>query len=473
MLGHIVQVNDMQKNQLIAVIVVAIVVVAAAAVAVVTLNKGDSKTEKPAFAEQETVVIYGNANNDAYINNDDITYVQDIIDKKTTWDSTNYPFADANHDGEITSADIDQIKMIINNESGKVWYLNSFGNDQEIQYPLVNRTIAVTYWQQAEAVSILGHWKDVKVASRAATVNYPDMYPLTTDKGDVVETGTTGSSTPTEDTLKAYATNNVDLIIATASSGVKAKLDTLSTYTTNDIQIVYLWHSGPKVVSTILTLGVLMEEEQKAEAYASFFYKQTDAVKSVVAGLSSDEIPGIVCNITYSDTDARYTKNGGYCVMFNNNEGAFYLLNMLGNVISESSDITDWGYGYRDKTWFANNNDKIDFIVNCESGIYFSKGADKSTYNDRFETNAKYFENLDAYNNGKVIGSVYAFLGGFSGSAMLPLLAYMIYPDKFSESDALDTLQYWMDNFTNAKLDVKDMGGYYYTGSNYDIWYKQ
>ncbi|MGN0098657.1 MAG: hypothetical protein ACI38Y_04965, partial [Candidatus Methanomethylophilaceae archaeon] len=263
--------------------------------------------------------------------------------------------------------------------------------------------------------------------------------------------------------------NKVNLIIATASEACRAAYAPIEAGYPG-IQIIYLWHSGASVIPTILTLGIMMDSIDKAEAYAEFVTEQQDAVKNVVS--SQSDKPTILTQIVYSDTEARAAKNNGYCIMFTEAEGAYYLLSLLGDVIS-GPDESGWGYSYRSMEWLMENNSKIDFMINCEASIGFNTGSTKDTYNERFETNAEIFKNLTCYKEGKIIGSVYAFLGGFSGSAMLPLLGAMIYPDQFDMDDALDTLQYWFDNFTDADIDVNNMGGYYYTGSNYPIWYNR
>lgn len=452
----------MEQKQIITIVVAAIIIIAAA-VAVVKLSGNKDNNGSGTFDTDATVLVYGNANNDGRIDSKDVDFIQSIVDKKTSWNKEANPFADADGDGDITAADVELVKKIINNEKATVYYQNYFGEKQAVNYPLVNNRIAVTYWQQAEAVSILGHWDEVVVASRAAVDVYPDLYP----SDNVVPVGTTGSSSKAVEDLEVFTENKVDLIIATASTAVKTALDGLSG---TDIQVIYLWHSGPDVVSTILTLGVLMDSEDKAEAYAQFYDETVSSVKDVVDNISDK--PGIVANITYSNTEERMNKNGGITVMLSDREGAYYLLSMLGNVMSDP-DAGEWGYAYKDLEWFMENDSKIDFIINCEASIGFNTGSTKDAYNERFETNAEIFNFTTAYKEGKVIGSVYAFLGGFSGCAMLPLLASMIYPDQFDMDDALDTLQHWFDTFTDADVDVNNWGAYYYTGTSYDIWYNR
>lgn len=459
----------MTKTQIYAIIVVVIIVVAACAVVLVVSGDDDDDDDYTLSDYADVgVLIYGNANNDNYIDSEDVNFVQDIIDGNVTWDSDAYPFADADTDGDIDEDDIALIEKIINDEECTIYYLNYFEEVQAINFPLVDNNIMVTYWQQAEAMSILGHWDEVVVASAAVTL-YPDLYP--TDGIEIV--GTTGSSSKAVEDTEVIIENDVDLIIATASTSVRSGLSTIEADDTLGIQIIYLWHSGDDVTSTILTLGVMMCEEETAEAYYDYVTSNQAAITDVVSELDEDEVANILALIVYSNTAERYESNGGYCVMLNDNEGAYYLLSLLGNMVEYDGEVTEWGYQYLDIEWFLEHDSEIEFMINCESSIGFNDGSTADAYNERFETNAALFSEMTCYSEGKIIGSVYTFLGGFSGTAMLPLLGYMIYPDLFTLEDALESLQYWFDTFTDADVDVTTFGAYYYTGTNYDIWYNQ
>ncbi|KUK44451.1 MAG: Periplasmic binding protein [Methanothrix harundinacea] len=69
---------------------------------------GDSFSE----AYKDTLTVYGNANLDDIIDEDDVEYVQGIIDG--TEEETQ--FADADYDGQIDESDIAQIELIIAGE---------------------------------------------------------------------------------------------------------------------------------------------------------------------------------------------------------------------------------------------------------------------------------------------------------------------------------------------------------------------
>lgn len=100
---------DASQKKIIAVAVVAILVITAVGTGwALTRNNGGSKTASVA----EALEVYGNANNDAVLDEQDATLIQSIVDKQTAW-QTAYPFADANHDGSVTTADVDYVHAIL------------------------------------------------------------------------------------------------------------------------------------------------------------------------------------------------------------------------------------------------------------------------------------------------------------------------------------------------------------------------
>ncbi len=98
------------NKKIIAVAIVAILVVTAVGVGW-TLMKDDSGNKTASVSE--ALEVYGNANNDAILDENDITLIQSIIDDKTEW-KTAYPFADANYDGQVNSQDVTYARSILN-----------------------------------------------------------------------------------------------------------------------------------------------------------------------------------------------------------------------------------------------------------------------------------------------------------------------------------------------------------------------
>ena len=85
----------------------------------------------PGFASS-TLSIFGNANLDDTIDEEDIAYVNGII--KGTNAPTN--FSDANYDGKVDSLDVVQIEMIISGEENELTFIDSANRTVTLRMPL-------------------------------------------------------------------------------------------------------------------------------------------------------------------------------------------------------------------------------------------------------------------------------------------------------------------------------------------------
>ena len=85
--------------------VVAVVIVVAAA-CVVVFATGSNDDDGPVLTGSGRLLVYGNADNNDYLDENDVKTIQNILEEGS-WDKEKYPFADANHDGVVTSEDVD------------------------------------------------------------------------------------------------------------------------------------------------------------------------------------------------------------------------------------------------------------------------------------------------------------------------------------------------------------------------------
>jgi len=405
-----------------------------------------------------TVPIYGNANNDLYIDSYDVQAIQALADGKATWDQETMPYADANNDGKVDASDVELVKKIISKDKATVYYKNYFGEAQALNFPLTDRKICVTYWQQAEEMAILGEWDNVRVASANVTERNGLLYDLT----NVKTIGTVGSSKITDAGVEVITNEGIDLIVATPSSAVK---ETADKFIEKGVDVVYLWYAAEYTIPTIMTMGILMDKEDKAQQYYDYCTNVESQINSKVSEKAS-----VLVTCLFEDEASRYNSKGGMDVLSGDQAGAYYLINKIGNAY-HADDTDNWGYSYRTTEWII-ANDNFDWIIDCESGAGFANvnGSffTQDAYNERFEKNVVYYKGTNAYNKGNVIGSTFDFLSGFSGYAMLPVIASQMYGDDvYSMQDALENLQYWFDNFTAAKVDVTKDGGYRYTGTGF------
>ncbi|MDW5562048.1 MAG: ABC transporter substrate-binding protein [Methanomassiliicoccus sp.] len=115
--------------------------------------------------------VYGNANEDDYINDADVTYLQGIIDGK----NSSTTLADANCDGIVDQNDVGYLKKIINGDDMEVFYINNYNKIAVVHWP-VNK-IATAYCSGAQAVEVANATSKIAIADNFITKNYVAFNP--------------------------------------------------------------------------------------------------------------------------------------------------------------------------------------------------------------------------------------------------------------------------------------------------------
>ena len=253
-----------------------------------------------------------------------------------------------------------------------------------------------------------------------------------------------------------------DLVIASQgkSSIVQAAVDVDPTITPYYVDV----SKSSSYVGTVLTLGVLVNENEKAREYADFVYGIQDKLQQGMSKVK--EKADVVITLMYANQSTR-ANIVVECV----GTGAADMMSQIANVYDSSKKSTS---DYRlnvEQDWFIQNCGKeFDYIIIEQEGTDTKKVNDTyytpAMYNERFEDAITYYKDTKAYTDGQILGTTYSY-NSFGGYANLMYLAYLLYPDVFDADDGWDALQDYFDRFTTAKIDVRTQGGWYYTGTGY------
>ena len=441
------------NNKVIALAAVAILVIAGCSTIFILSNEDGNHTR---INTDEVAAVYGNANHDYRVDELDVKFLQDIVDKKTTWDSKKYPFADADNDSFITQNDVEIVKKIINKEPCTVYYHNYFGEPQPLNYPVDTSRIAVTYWQQAEEVGILGLWNNV-VCANASVDGRGNLYDLS----NVAFMGKSSGSALDSEQVQLMLDKKVTLIVGSGYDSVRTYADPLKDY---GIQTIYLWHAGDYCISTLLTMGILCDATEQAEKFLRYWTDLDQKLQDRVPAES--DRPSVVIVMNHKDEDNYIKSYGGIFTSVNDPAGEWILIGKLANVFT--TDVTGsktLGRNYYSIDWFIQN--PFDYMVVMGSG---TGATNQAEYDAWFETIAdKYYSHTQEYQNGNVLGTTYSF-GGFSAYSLLPILAWMLYPDAISYEEALEMRQYYYNEFVPEKPDCTTIP-MYYLGTEYKASY--
>jgi iron complex transport system substrate-binding protein len=411
-----------------------------------------------------TLEIFGNANMDDTIDDNDIEYIQDIIDGS----ATETQFADATHDGNIDNNDIQQVNAIINGEALYIILLDGNGELLTVFLP-VNR-IVVEYLSNAELVRIL-NLEDKVVGIDYAVDQLKDFY--------LPEIADTVECVGQMYTPDYEAVLNVDPdVLLTFSKSTAEKADKLP-----GVAVVYLGLYYPNVtypetsdfVQGILKGGYIFDRVEEARAYVDWILELTDTLNSVTDNLAASEKPSVfITNYPYSESStvklyATIDTLGQVCIL----AGGGNIGESLSGYFNSSSLSVD-------AEWLIEANPEFMFLHTVQytySGI--ALGDPNHGYNMDNATSimtclTEYmskpeFANIDAVKN----GNVYIMAGDFRNNAMggtlgAVYMAKLLHPDLFADLDPEAIHQEYITRFLRLDYSLDEHGVFLYPAINID-----
>ena len=450
--------DNLNNKHIVAIVLVAILVIAGAAVMTVDKDNGDDKKESTASTSR--VPIFGNVNNDDYLDSKDLTALKSLvkdIENGGVWDTAAYPYADVNHDGAVNSKDISYLENIINKgTSTKLYYMSTWGTVVSCNYPDTTiGNIGTMYWEQASLTVLLGLW-DSRVTACGSRSLSDSTNPGWSNLYSYDSNGGKGYNASVE-TVLASATNDAKVVSLVAyMQGDGTAKDIYNAAVSSKSTLNVLVPSNADDLSYVLTMGILLGAEEKAEKYVSTVDANINYVKDKTSKYTTETAPTVmVCMIKGSTTtndilvlgpSASGSANGLYK----------YMLKTPSKVILP--DVQTSFYTQVTADWIVQQNP--DYILFCSSGAWNSK-ADDATMQASAESIAKkYFGGTDAYKNGHIIctanGTMNSFLGGF---AFLELVQ-SIYPEIDSSYAEKMYASYFKSGDGWVNYDLADNPGY-------------
>jgi len=375
-----------------------------------------------ASASDFTLGIYGNANMDDTINEQDIAYVQDVI--RGTKSATN--LADANYDGKIDEMDVVQIEQIINSTEKKITIIDSANKTATVKFPV--KSIAVCGTEKAVALRILGATdRVVGVAESIVTKDYakkffPELQGLPTI-GDM------------EIDYEAVLALKPDIIIT--YSVQKAENDKLPGVTILNFD----FYRARSIFKEMKTLGYVLGSEKRAQEYIDFC---EPIIRNIATGL--DGVP--------SDKRARvYLEAQGDYVTHSKMGAAGYQIELAGGN-NLAADMVGKATGSLevDPEWVLKENP--DIIVkmvgwnrdNTTAGYETNDFKSMATMRDRI-LNRSELARVKAIENKKIEMLAYDITYNPDYIISVAYLAKLFYPELFKDVDPVAIHQEYLDTF--------------------------
>lgn len=419
--------------------VVAIVVIVGIIAAVVVSGDDDDKDESKSTATGR-LLVYGNANNDDYLNDEDVSVIKDIV-SSGSWNKKANPLADANCDGKVDSSDVSYLQNLLDGKSSRMYYIDYYGDNLYVNYPITG-TIACNYVYGFMVCQTLGIYDRVTAAKTDMVTLDETRYPgcskmYQVGAHDVLET-------------EQVIDSGVSCIIGIQTEGMYETMRQVPTRTIDVINLSFAGESttGADPIDAVITAGVLLGCADAANAYASYYDRVMEKVNSSVAGIAKDTM--IVVFNPRSDEQVSVDTTGTNGHTF----GDAWTLSQL-PLRDVAVGTSTSGYTTMLMEQVVKYDTDYIFIV-LSTGLSTNSSITdiQKTFNEKVE----YFHGTRAYSEGHIYGVCYSSIGTYLGIAQLGLLASSMYPGSFDEDEAWSLLQECYDKFTYLNSSVKERG---------------
>ena len=396
------------NTKIIAIVVAAVVVVGAGGgIAYYMMNNGGSAPDGKDFDEMSgALLIYGNANEDGYIDSKDVDAIQAVIDK-----GEYEKISDANMDGKVNGDDIDFVKDIIEGRATKLNYKDMSDGPTEISYP-VRSFMGVHQFVLMPMVAIGG-------------LQYMKGYTLSSNG---VEAATMLQELYDTQTNVNMSYNMVDVEKLSALPEKPEFIFTYSKSLSNEnkleksgIQIVHFDFSDFRgSMSAIRTAGYLLGLADKANEYVKFIEDViNDLQEKVHSKLTEEQKKTVICGYMTNCIDH---KSGTYTPIAEA-AGAIGVMKDDSNTYVEFNRGDEWILSYNEDMFFYMNS--WGYATHIDLAQQYNKSAD-------------YFTGLKSYKSGNfvVFNSILppAIIGSYMAEAMYPDLVGAGYGDSVNQN---------------------------------------
>jgi len=432
----------MEQKTLIA--IVAVVVVAAVAIgAFVLMNNGGSNSDEPEYvtdSDFNRLLVFGNVNNDNYLDKKDLTMLEGMVDGSYTgWSLKDHPYADVNTDGNVDSADVTLLKKFLNGQSATMYYLDWNLEISSVPYPLEGN-VAVPYDSSLWIGQIVGFYDDVVYMSRPEGFVQglrEDMFPGAAERIEAQ-----GGTQKYEYDVERLINANVKIALGDTNA---LKTNTIQKLRDASITPVLLpenrEHNGLNWSNSVITLGVMMNQQSNTKEYIKYLEEvSTQIEKAVEEATKSKEVKSYL--LVYCDP-----YEPGWYVDIRGTDPEIYGDVVTCEKLPLKSAMKPEGDGYIQTS--VENILAIDpDVIIFSTWGPFMEDYTLDEYKALVHEKLDYLKESKAYKNGQCYSISYEVYGTLPGISGLIYLGAQIWPDLFDEEEGLEYIQEYFDKFT-------------------------
>ncbi len=404
----------------------------------------------PAHAGDYVLHIFGNANLDSNIDEQDLEYLQGIIEGKEL--KTN--LSDADNNGVIDQSDIAQVERIIKGTQTEITIVDSDNKTVTVKQPL-QRIVIYTH-QCAEIVQLLGA-DDRIVGVRDTFAEQPNRFPKMSKDPSI------GSGA--EPDVEAIINSNPDAIFAYTFYPVEASLDAKLP---SEIKVLRFdcecSGMGPDAMrEKVKLLGILLGARERADLYLEWHDRCLSLVEDRIADIAPESRVKV-----YIESSPEGDKPQVSRTAIGTGHAGHKLVEMAGGKNIAAGHLpgyqdTPMEYGDIETEWVLSQNPDVIVGRAMGPGIRPYENENDSLL-QKYAQDIKAlpgFDNVEAVKNDRVyiITNDYAVTPNYPSALML--LAKWFYPDEFSDLDPIAAHQEYV-NMMGLDYDVKSKGAFFY-----------
>jgi iron complex transport system substrate-binding protein len=234
----------------------------------------------PSLASDYTLGIFGNANMDDTIDENDVAYVEEII--AGTNEET--LLADANYDGVIDENDVTLITQIVNDDEDEITVIDTTGRYVTINKPL--RRIIVLNANILEVMRSLNLDKESIAAISSSAMSKEDFFP---EFQTTLNVGT-GWEPDVEKVIEA----DPDIVFLYATQFVTSCDEVQNQLENAGLKVIRFDCFKPETyLDEVSKLGFILDKEDDADDFTEFYNKCLNDIKDKVEDIPEDERPKV------------------------------------------------------------------------------------------------------------------------------------------------------------------------------------
>jgi len=391
----------------------------------------------PAAASDYTLGIFGNANMDDTIDEDDIEYVEEIIE------GTNgrTELADANYDGEINDGDITQIELIISGEEKELTIIDSTDSIVTVKMP-VDKIIPL-HMRHAQAVCVLGA-EDRIVGVDSTVIESVRLFPKLSKLPSI--------GTVRQPDVEQIIVLDPDLVVTFTNSPLP---DLFEDKLPENISVVRFDLSRAEDMrEEMKKLGYILSSGKAADDYLEWYDNNMETVKERITEIPKEDRVKVFTEREKNNGEEpsvrwAYATDTGYTDLCDVAGG----INIARNHIEYHGDIAS--------EWVINQNPDVIIGLSYEGGYKMNDETPFIEYREAIMS-LPGFENVDAVKTGRV----YIISGDFSIGPQLAIgtvtVAKWLYPDLFKDMDPQAIHQEYLTRFLRLDYDLDKHGVFIY-----------